>query len=118
MVSLSGKMAQAMGSPPGESFALIANMAVDRQWRGRGIGRTLLQRLVERARDFRPRPVAVLLLAHKSNTAAIHLYQSEGFQECLEWVDPQWLAEAEKGQVGEERRLLFFKHLQVIRRKL
>ena len=110
MVGLSGKMAEAMGSLPGASYALIANMAVDRDRRRRGIGRTLLKRLIERARDFSPRPAAVLLLAYKSNATAISLYQSEGFQECLGWVDPEWLAEAEKGQVGEERRLLFFKY--------
>jgi len=46
---------------------------------------------------------------HRSNNHAVSLYRSEGFEECVKWVDPAWLADAEKGRLGEERRLLFFK---------
>ena len=112
MVSLSGKVAEAMAAPPGSSYALIANMAVAASHQGRGIGRALFQGLVDKAiLEFRPRPLAVLLLVHKSNTAAVRLYTSEGFVECTDWVDPAWLAEAEKGRVGEERRRLFYKSI-------
>ena len=46
---------------------------------------------------------------YRSNSHAVSLYRSEGFEECAEWVDPSWLEDAEKGRLGEERRLLFYK---------
>jgi hypothetical protein len=40
------------------------------------------------------------------------LYESFGFQ-VTSWVDPLWLADAEKGRVRQKRRLLLTRPLQV-----
>ena len=49
---------------------------------------------------------------YRSNRHAVSLYRSEGFEECAEWVDPSWLEDAERGRLGEERRLLFYKEFK------
>ena len=39
------------------------------------------------------------------------LYEKCGFVRALKWVDPVWLACAEKGVIGPTRRVLYVKHL-------
>jgi GNAT superfamily N-acetyltransferase len=56
----------------------IAKMAVDEQYRGRGIGRKLLNHVIEQARAAG----ATLLTLESSDklTSAVHLYESLGFR--------------------------------------
>ena len=114
MVQLSGKMAEAMEAAPNTAFALVANVAVQPGLRGRGVGRALLNSCEQRAREtFRPTPRALLLVAYRSNTSAMALYESVGFKDCTRWVDPAWLEDAEKGRLGNERRRLLYKEIEV-----
>lgn len=61
----------------------IGRMAVDAEWRGRGIGRALLDALVERARE---RGFTSVML--HSQIQAMDFYEAAGFQaEGPEFVD-------------------------------
>ncbi|WP_260472822.1 GNAT family N-acetyltransferase [Edaphobacter aggregans] len=56
----------------------VAKMAVDEQYRGRGVGRKVLAYTIERAREL---GASVLYLETNRKLAnAIHLYESLGFQ--------------------------------------
>jgi len=113
MVQLYGIMAEALKCNPGTPFALVANMAVQPDLQGRGIGRSLMSACEEVVRTtFKPKPPGMLLLVYKDNEAAISLYKSEGYRECASWVDPNWLEDAERGRIGRPRRLLFVKEFQ------
>lgn len=57
--------------------AHLLNLCVGRSWHGQGGGRQLLRHLI--AESFHERMCRVLLEVRRSNTAAIGLYQSEGF---------------------------------------
>ncbi len=58
--------------------AHITNIAVDPECRRRGIGKRLLQELLDRARDFGAR--SVTLEVRRSNVAAQRLYEGQGFE--------------------------------------
>ncbi|MBC2593714.1 GNAT family N-acetyltransferase [Ruficoccus amylovorans] len=57
----------------------IAKMAVDPAWQGRGIGRKIMARLIERARELDA--VRLLILTNTRLGPALHLYREFGFQE-------------------------------------
>lgn len=59
--------------------AHLLNLCIRPQRQGRGLGRRLLQQLLEKARGFDLE--LVFLEARPSNTAAVQLYLSEGFVE-------------------------------------
>jgi len=63
-----------------QGWAWIATIAVDPRYRRRGFGRELL-----RACERRLRLPQVRLTVRMSNTAAIHLYESEGYQTLEIW---------------------------------
>ena len=44
-------------------------------------------------------------------TVLCRLYENCGFIRAVKWVDPVWLACAEKGVIGPTRRMLYLKHL-------
>jgi ribosomal protein S18 acetylase RimI-like enzyme len=54
------------------------SIAVDENWRGRGVGRSLLAALVDRAR--RDRRQALSLSVDARNESAVRLYRSMGFE--------------------------------------
>jgi N-acetylglutamate synthase-like GNAT family acetyltransferase len=57
----------------------IAKMAVDPAWQGRGVGRMLLARLIDRARELGAK--RLLILTNTKLGPALHLYRAFGFQE-------------------------------------
>lgn len=59
--------------------AHILNLCVDPQWRGRGIGRCLLEHAIETARGLKA--ISLFLEVRESNQTAIRLYQRCGFSE-------------------------------------
>jgi ribosomal protein S18 acetylase RimI-like enzyme len=62
-----------------QNIYFIANVAVDPQYRGRGIGRQLTARALQHAREQNGR--SVMLQVREDNPTAIHLYDSLGFYE-------------------------------------
>jgi ribosomal-protein-alanine N-acetyltransferase len=66
-----------MSMGAGESHVL--NVCIQSEYRCRGLGRTMLEHLFERARSAGMRDV--YLEVRPSNTAAIRLYQSMGFHQ-------------------------------------
>ncbi|MDR9432911.1 MAG: ribosomal protein S18-alanine N-acetyltransferase [Spiribacter sp.] len=69
-----GHFVLAMG--PGEAHVL--NLAVDPQWKNRGLGRALLRQSLDRAERLGAE--SVYLEVRPSNQPAVHLYRSEGFR--------------------------------------
>ena len=71
-------VAYAGASPVGTARLLpdghIGRMAVLKDWRGRGIGALMLQRLIERARERGDREVALSAQVH-----AVPFYRAQGF---------------------------------------
>jgi ribosomal-protein-alanine N-acetyltransferase len=63
---------------PVEDEVHLANVAVAREWRGRGIGRYLMEKLLERSRRHRASWIA--LEVRFSNEMARSLYESLGFR--------------------------------------
>lgn len=59
--------------------AHILNLCVAPEWQGRGIGRTLLTRVIQLARYHRVK--GIFLEVRPSNTAARRLYEKAGFVE-------------------------------------
>jgi ribosomal protein S18 acetylase RimI-like enzyme len=58
--------------------AFIGNVVVDQAWRGRGIGRALLEYMMAKARDsYRLPEIRVSVFEH--NVPAVSLYRSLGF---------------------------------------
>jgi ribosomal protein S18 acetylase RimI-like enzyme len=88
-----GLLRDAVGEAAGEwlegQFAVVW-IAVARQWRGRGLGRQLLERLLAGAATER-----AWLVTHDLDTSARALYRSLGFQELgrgpLGWHDAERL---------------------------
>jgi len=62
--------------------------------------------------ELKPRPQQLMLLVYKDYEPARRLYESFGFQPTS-WIDPLWLADAEKGRVRQKRRLLLTRPLQL-----
>ncbi len=58
--------------------AHIMNISVNPQYQGQGVGRKMLNHLIEYAR---PRAEKIFLEVRPSNLNAIHLYKSSGFKE-------------------------------------
>ena len=84
-------VAEAEGQVVGQGIALIRqhrqglsgriySLAVDEKWRGRGIGRQLLENLVRRLSDRGAR--RIYLEVDQQNAAALKLYQQLGFR-CI-----------------------------------
>mmetsp|Transcript_24464 Transcript_24464/g.72526 ORF Transcript_24464/g.72526 Transcript_24464/m.72526 type:complete len:356 (-) Transcript_24464:234-1301(-) len=113
MIRLYGNMAQALPQhPPGATYALLANMAVDRGLRRRGIATAMMAAAEQMVLEtFQPRPHKLLLLVYRDNAAAIKMYKALGWIECVGWVDPVWAEDAERGRMSQTRRLLFVKTL-------
>ena len=63
----------------GAGEAHVLNLCVGEEWRNRGLGAQILGHLVEFARALGV--VEAFLEVRPSNTAAIRLYQSEGFSQ-------------------------------------
>ena len=63
-----------------EKTGAIKQMYVRPAYRGKGIGKTLLQQLLQKAKEFGYH--SVYLDVAISSTAAQHLYSSVGFVEC------------------------------------
>lgn len=63
-------------SPTGRK-ASIEDVVVSTEYRGRGIGRKLVEAAIEKAKEFSP--VTIQLTSRPSRVAANHLYQSMGF---------------------------------------
>ncbi|MBM7038357.1 ribosomal protein S18-alanine N-acetyltransferase [Vibrio ulleungensis] len=57
----------------------LLNIAVAKPWQGRGVGRLLLESLVEKSEAANAE--TVWLEVRQSNVAALKLYESEGFHE-------------------------------------
>ena len=77
----------------------IANVAVDKDWRGRGIGRALMQAALARIREQRGSWAA--LQVRTDNPVALRLYEQLGFQPLTEEMVlqldrlPSWLEPAD-----------------------
>eukprot|EP00955_Chlamydomonas_euryale_P048984 354143-Chlamydomonas_euryale.AAC.1 len=78
-------MAQALPQhPPGATYALLANMAVDRGLRRRGIATAMMAAAEQMVLEtFQPRPHKLLLLVYRDNAAAIKMYKALGWIECV-----------------------------------
>lgn len=63
-------------SPTGRK-ASIEDVVVNTEYRGRGIGRKLVEAAIEKAKEFSP--VTIQLTSRPSRVAANRLYQSMGF---------------------------------------
>ena len=64
---------------PAYDHVVDFSVYIERPWRGRGIGRQLLGRLIELARDLGYHKM--VLAAFPSNTAGVALYRRMGFSE-------------------------------------
>ena len=78
---------------PGSYRWIISNVAVAEPYRGRGIGRALMDAAVELIREWGGK--VVTLQVRHNNPSAVHLYRGMGFQEIfgttylrLDWVPP------------------------------
>jgi len=76
-----------LDDPPG-AYALIADLAVLPDQRGKGIGRELLQTAERRARDAGAVQLRIGVLAR--NEAARGLYLSAGFEPHIEIFEKRW----------------------------
>ena len=72
--------------PAGTGTLEVAKMAVERELRGRGVGKLLLAGVLEQARKMGAREV--VLKTSRRLTAARHLYDSFGFVEVEESHSP------------------------------
>jgi ribosomal-protein-alanine N-acetyltransferase len=78
VAELNGRVAGYIVAWPVEDEVHLANIAVAPQWRGRGIGRFLMEKLLERAR--RGKASWIALEVRFSNHWARRLYESLGFR--------------------------------------
>jgi phosphinothricin acetyltransferase len=81
---------------PRAAYDQVADFSVyvERSWRGQGVGRTLLQELIERARALGYHKL--VLAAFPFNGAGMRLYQAAGFREVGVYkeqgrVDGRWV---------------------------
>ena len=63
----------------GERVMHLVRLLVDQQYQGRGLGRAVLNAVIEEARKAEPRPTKVKLSVVPENARAIHVYESMGF---------------------------------------
>lgn len=89
--------------------AVVTTMAVLPEMQRQGIGIALLEaaQCWAASRDVK----LVALFVYRDNYTAIRLYERVGFERVAQWVDPLWLACAEKGMIGPTRRVLYIKQL-------
>lgn len=64
---------------PHAEYGHVLGMLVDERWRGRGIGRALLDRALEWARDRHLPDISLLVFPH--NERALALYRRAGFEQ-------------------------------------
>ena len=76
--------------------AFIMTLAVDPEWRGKGIGRWFLERIIERLKG---KAHVVSLDVRKSNIPAIRLYRSLGFRVVKE--RPKFYSDGENALLME-----------------
>lgn len=78
VVAMAGGEAVAMGRVVGDGalYFYIQDVAVDPDWQGQGIGRRIVEALLEHIRDIASGPAFVGLFATDD---AIRLYESHGF---------------------------------------
>jgi ribosomal protein S18 acetylase RimI-like enzyme len=62
-----------------KNIYFIANVAVDSQYRGRGIARQMTERAIQHVREHGGK--SIILQVREDNPVAIHLYESLGFYE-------------------------------------
>ena len=81
---------------PRPAYDQVADFSVyvRREWRGRGVGRQLLDGLVERARAIGFHKMVLSALAR--NRVGVALYESAGFSRVgiyreMGWLDDQWV---------------------------
>lgn len=98
--------------PEDHIIASITNMAVSQPWRRQGLGRKVLAAAEMAAWQWPAPPSMFALCVYRSNEPAIRLYESAGYAVDDSWTDPRWLHDAERGQVGRERRLLMLKKVE------
>jgi len=87
----------------GAGEAHVLNIAIHPQQQGRGLGRILLEHLLELA--GRLNAETVFLEVRPSNLAALHLYESMGFNQVGHRRDYY------PAKVGREDALIFARHL-------
>lgn len=63
----------------GEEVAELISMWVDPAYRGRGLGRQLIEQIISWGQDHRMRQLELWVTTH--NTAAIELYRKSGFRD-------------------------------------
>jgi ribosomal protein S18 acetylase RimI-like enzyme len=68
-----------VGIHPHEEYGHVLGMLVDQRHRGRGIGKALLERATEWARERNLPDISLLVFPH--NEHAISLYRSAGFEQ-------------------------------------
>ncbi|DBB17400.1 TPA: hypothetical protein ACH3X3_014432 [Trebouxia sp. C0006] len=92
-----------------QQVAVVTTMAVLPEMQRQGIGTALLEatQCWAASRDVK----VVALFVYRDNYTAIRLYERVGFERVVNWVDPLWLACAEKGMIGPTRRVLYIKQL-------
>lgn len=73
----------------------ILNVAVDPDHRGKGVGKELMTRLLDEARDLSAR--AITLEVRESNQSAIRLYERTGF--VLAGVRPHYYTDKENALI-------------------
>lgn len=104
----SDEFAAATGFPLGTRYALISNVAVKQSARRQGVALRIMRdymNLISNSSGVGLPPKFMALFVYKTNSAALRLYQKLGFV-LVEWQDPNWLRDAEKGRIGIPKRLL------------
>eukprot|EP00775_Hariotina_reticulata_P008576 gene8576-8758_t len=111
LMQASSSIAAATDCKVGTPFAMITNMAVSPAVRRQGVAHQLMRAALRTAiLDMACSPPFAMLLAYKYYQPAIKLYESWGFSNTP-WEDPLWLADAEKGKLGRQRRIMMAKRL-------
>jgi ribosomal protein S18 acetylase RimI-like enzyme len=73
------KLVGYVGIHPHDEYGHIIGMLVDERYRGRGVGRALLERALRWAREQKLPDISLLVFPH--NEPALALYRSAGFEQ-------------------------------------